>query len=140
MLINDRRRVLSRFRKRQGRLVWFGGNDGRRQLFPGEYEIRLRAIDKAGNRSARTRAVTVRVRYVELVPDRIEAVAGRRFSIGVSTDARVYRWVFNGRKGKYRKRILVLRAPETPGTYVLYAVVGRWASRAEVVVTAPPQP
>jgi hypothetical protein len=139
MLVDDRRRVLSRFREREGRLVWFGRIDGK-PVRPGTYEIRLRAIDRAGNRSARTRAVQVRARYVELVPDRVEAVAGRRFSIGVSTDARVYRWMFAGRKGKYRKPILVLRAPEEPGTYVLYAIVGRWADRAEVVVSAPEQP
>jgi hypothetical protein len=139
MLVDDRRRVLSRFREREGRLVWFGRIDGK-PVRPGTYEIRMRAIDRAGNRSARTRAVQVRARYVELVPDRVEAVAGRRFSIGVSTDARVYRWMFAGRKGKYRKPILVLRAPEEPGTYVLYAIVGRWADRAEVVVSAPEQP
>jgi hypothetical protein len=139
MLVDDRRRVLSRFREREGRLVWLGRIDGK-PVRPGTYEIRLRAIDRAGNRSARTRAVQVRARYVELVPDRVEAVAGRRFSIGVSTDARVYRWMFAGRKGKYRKPILVLRAPEEPGTYVLYAIVGRWADRAEVVVSAPEQP
>jgi hypothetical protein len=139
MLVDGRRRVLGRFHEREGRLVWFGQVDGR-PVRPGTYEIRLRAFDRAGNRSVRTRAVPVRVRYVELVPDRVEAVAGRRFSIGVATDARVYRWVFDGRKGKYRKRVLVLRAPEEPGTYVLYAVVGGWADRAEVVVSAPEQP
>ena len=139
MLVNGRRRVLSKFRETQGRLVWFGRIGGL-PVRPGDYEIRLRAFDRAGNRSARTRAVTVRVRYVELVPDRVEAVAGRRFAVGVVTDADVYRWLFNGRKGKFRKPVLVLRAPDEPGTYVLYAVVGRWADRAEIVVGEAPQP
>ena len=31
----------------------------------------------------------------------------------------------------------MLRAPETPGTYVIYVVLGRWADRAEVVVRSP---
>ena len=139
MLVDGRRRVLSKFRSTEGRLVWFGRVDGR-PAQPGTYEIRLRAFDRAGNRSARTRAVLVRVRYVELVRDEVEAVAGRRFGIGVSTDAPVYRWVFDGRKGKYRKKLLTLRAPEEPGTYALYVVLGRWADRAEVVVSAPEQP
>jgi hypothetical protein len=136
MLVDGRRRVLSKFRSTEGRLVWFGRVDGR-PVRPGTYEIRLRAFDRAGNRSARTRAVLVRVRYVEFVRDRVEAVAGRRFGVGVSTDAPVYRWIFDGRKGKYRKRLLTLLAPETPGTYALYVVLGRRADRAEVVVTAP---
>ena len=139
MLVDGQRRVLGKFRSTEGRLVWFGLVGGR-PVRPGEYEIRLRAFDRAGNRSARTRAVTVRVRYVEFVRDEVEAVAGRRFGIGVSTDAPVYRWVFDGRKGKYRKKLLTLRAPEEPGTYVLYVVLGRWADRAEVVVSAPEQP
>ena len=139
MLVNGRRRVLSKFRETDGRLVWFGRVGGV-AVKPGEYEIRLRAFDRAGNRSARTRAVTVRVRYVELVPDRVEAVAGRRFGVGVETDADVYRWLFDGRRGKYRKHVLTLRAPDEPGTYVLYVLVGRWADRGEVVVAQPEQP
>lgn len=139
MLVDGRRRVLSKFRETRGRLVWFGRVGGR-PARPGEYEIRLRAFDRAGNRSARSRAVTVRVRYIELVRDRVDAVAGRRFGIGVSTDAPVYRWLFDGQRGKYRKKLLTLRAPEEPGTYVLYVILGRWADRAEVVVSAPEQP
>ena len=136
MLVDGRRRALSRFRATEGRLVWFGVVHGR-PVRPGNYEIRLRAFDRAGNRSARTRAVTVRVRYIEFVQDKVDAVAGRRFRIGVSTDAISYRWIFDGRKGKYRRKLLTLRAPETPGTYVIYVVLGRWADRAEVVVRSP---
>jgi hypothetical protein len=104
---------------------------------PGTYEIRLRAVDRAGNRSARTRAVSVRVRYVELARDRIEVDAGRRFSVRVFTDAQSYRWLFAGERGANRRQVLVLRAPETPGTYHLYVSVGGRAARAEVVVSAP---
>ena len=50
---------------------------------PGIYEIRLRAVDRAGTARARTRAVSVRVRYVELSRERIEVVAGERFSVRV---------------------------------------------------------
>jgi hypothetical protein len=34
----------------------------------------------------------------------------------------------------------VLRAPDEPGTYVLYVIVGRRADRAEIAVAEPPQP
>jgi hypothetical protein len=136
MLVDSDRRVLSRFRATEGRLAWFGLVDDR-PVRPGTYEIRLRAFDRAGNRSARTRAVPVRVRYIEFRRDEVEAVAGRRFRIGVSTDAASYRWLFDGRRGKFRKKILVLRAPAVPGTYVLYVRAGRFADRAEVIVSAP---
>jgi hypothetical protein len=136
MLVDGQRRVLSRFRPLEGKLVWFGRVDGG-SVRPGTYEIRLRAVDRAGNRSARTRAVPVRVRYVELSRDRIEVVAGKRFSVRVLTDARSYRWLFAGDKGAAHRQVLVLRAPETPGTYFLYVSVGGRADRAEVVVSAP---
>jgi hypothetical protein len=139
MLVDGRRRVLARFRATEGRLTWFGIADGQ-AIAPGRHEIRLRAFDRAGNRSARSRAATVVVRYVELARDEIEAVAARRFSVRVSTDARSYRWLFDGRRGVARRRVLVLRAPEEPGTYVLYAIVGDHADRAEVVVRAPELP
>jgi hypothetical protein len=134
MLVNGRRRVLGKFREPEGQLVWFGRVNGR-SVRPGTYEIRARAFDRAGNRSSSRRTVPVVVRYVELARDRIEVVAGRRFSVGVSTDAVRYRWIFAGDKGTARPRNLVLRSPETPGEYrVIVTVRGRAAS-AEVVVS-----
>lgn len=135
MLVNGRRRVLSKFSRQRGSLTWFGRFDGE-QARPGKYEIRLRAIDRAGNRSARTRAVTVLVRYVLLSRERIPAVAGKRFSVRVSTDATAYGWLFAGRRGFGRRQVLVLRAPDTPGAYVLYVTVGGHAARAAVDVRA----
>lgn len=133
LLVNGSRQALGRFGKREGRLLWFGKIDGK-AVRPGIYEIRVRAADRAGNRSARSRAVPVRVRYVELGRDRVQAVAGERFSIFVSTDAHSYGWLFSGRRGVAERRVLRLRAPEAPGTYTLYVKVGRHADRAEVVV------
>jgi hypothetical protein len=139
ILLNGRRRAMSRFLRVEGTLAWFGRIGGE-PVPPGVYELRLRAVDRAGNRSGRTRAVSVRVRYVALSRDRIEVVAGRRLSVRVATDAASYRWRFAGRTGTARRRDLRVRAPEEPGTYSLYAVVGEWAARAEVVVTeAPPE-
>ncbi|MEX0851151.1 MAG: hypothetical protein WD015_06565 [Gaiellaceae bacterium] len=136
MLVDGRRRVLSKFRSTAGQLVWFGRVNGR-PVRPGTYEIRLRATDRAGNRSSSRRVVPAVVRYVELARNRIEVVAGKRFSVRVLTDARAYRWLFAGERGTGRRRALVLRAPETPGSYAVYVTVGNHAARAEVIVTEP---
>ena len=136
MLVDGRQRVQSKFRGVEGKLVWFGRVNGR-VVRPGLYEIRLRAVDRAGNRSVRTRAVPVRVRFVELSRERIEVAAGKRFSVRVRTDAPSYRWLFDGRRGAGRREVLVLRAPEDAGSYTLYVTVGGRAARAEVVVTEP---
>jgi len=139
MLVDGRRRVLSKFRSTEGQLVWFGRVNGR-PVPPGTYEIRLRAFDRAGNRSSTRRVIPVVVRYIELTRERIEVVAGQRFSIGVLTDALSFRWVFAGERGVGRRSALVLRAPETPGTYTVFVSLrGRFADSAEVVVTAPPE-
>jgi FlgD Ig-like domain len=133
MLVDGRRRVLSKFRATEGRLRWFGRVGGK-AVSPGSYEIRLRAFDQAGNRSARTRSVPVRVRYIELRRDRVRVVAGKRFSIRVSTDAGRYGWLFAERRGTRRRKVLVLRAPENPGRYVLYVKARRHADRAQITV------
>ena len=139
MLVNGRRRVLGKFRSTEGQLVWFGRVDGR-SVRPGTYEIRARAFDRAGNRGSALRTVPVVVRYVELARERLEVVAGRRFSVRVLTDALRYRWIFAGDKGTARRRNLVLRAPETPGEYRVVVTVRGRADSAEVVVTEPPEP
>ena len=136
MLVDGRQRVQSKFRRVEGNLVWFGRVDGR-VVRPGLYEIRLRAVDRAGNRSVRTRAVPVRVRFVELSRERIEVGAAKRFSVRVLTDATSYRWLFDARRGGGSREVLVLRAPEEPGTYTLYVTAAGRAARADVVVTAP---
>jgi len=139
MLVDARQRVQSKFQRVKGKLVWFGRTNGR-TVSPGLYEIRLRAADRAGNRSMRTRAVPVRVRFVALSRERIEVVAGKRFSVRVLTDADSYGWLFAGERGVGRRQVLVLRAPETPGPYTLYVTVGGRAARAAVDVVAPAAP
>jgi hypothetical protein len=136
MLVDGRQRVQSKFRELEGRLVWFGRVNGR-TVRPGIYEIRLRAVDRAGNRSLRTRAVPVRVRFVELSRERIEVVAGKRFSVRVRTDAVAYRWLFAGERGAGRREVLILRAPDEPGSYTLYVTVGGRAASAAVDVIEP---
>ena len=140
MLVDGSRRVLSKFRSTEGQLIWFGRASGQ-PVRPGTYEIRLRAFDRAGNRSSSRRIIAVVARYIELTHDRIEVVAGKRFSVRVLTDAVSYRWLFAGERAVRRKRVLVLRAPETPGSYRVYVSLrGRFAASAEVIVTEPAQP
>jgi len=136
MLVDDRQRAQSKFRRVEGNLVWFGRVNSR-VVRPGLYEIRLRAVDRAGNRSMRTRAVPVRVRFVELSRDRIEVAAAKRFSVRVLTDAPSYRWLFAGERGAGTREVLVLRAPEEPGMYSLYVTIQGRAARADVDVVAP---
>ena len=137
MLVAGRRRVLSKFRSTEGQLVWFGRVNGQ-PVRSGTYEIRLRAFDRAGNRSSSRRVVPVVARYIELARESIEVAAGRRFSVRVLSDAASYRWLFAGDRGVGRRQVLVLRAPETPGSYRLYVSLrGRFADSAEVVVTEP---
>lgn len=137
MLVNGQRRVATRFRATKGRLFWYGIVNGR-AVPPGAYRVQLRAYDQAGNTSTATRSLPVHVFYVAFRRGRVRAVAGKRFSIGVLTAARRYRWLFHGKHGARRNRTLILRAPKTPGTYAVYVSVGRHADRAEVVV-APAQ-
>lgn len=136
MLVDGRQRVQSKFRRLEGRLVWFGRVNGT-VVRPGIYELRLRAVDRAGNRSLRTRAVPVRVRFVELSRERIEVQAGKRFSVRVRTDAEAYRWLFAGERGAGRREVLVLRAPEEAGAYRLYVTTGGRAASAAVEVLEP---
>ena len=112
MLVDGRQRVQSKFRRVEGNLVWFGRVDGR--------VVR-----------------PVRVRFVELSRERIEVGAAKRFSVRVLTDATSYHWLFDARRGGGSREVLVLRAPEEPGTYTLYVTAAGRAARADVVVTAP---
>ncbi|HXG75708.1 MAG TPA: hypothetical protein VNJ53_03980 [Gaiellaceae bacterium] len=136
LLVNGKRRALTKFRAAEGRLAWFGLVRGR-PVRPGRYELRVRAVDRAGNRSRSSRPLAVRVRYVELGRERIRVLPGRRFRVRVDADAAGYRWLFAGRRGRGRTPLLRLRAPAEPGRYTLYVVVGRHADRAEVVVARP---
>jgi hypothetical protein len=136
LLVDGVPRVRGRYVRDAGKLTWFGRENGR-VARTGTYELRLRTVDEAQNRSHRTRAVSVRVRFVELSRDSIEVPAGRRFSVRVDADALSYRWRFAGKTGTSSRSVLVLRAPVDPGGYVLYVRVGRHSDSAAVTVGEP---
>lgn len=117
-----------------GALHWFGKVDGRR--YPaGAYRLTLRAQDRAGNVSDPTRAVIVRIRFIEVPRKVVRVSAGQRFAFRVSADTKVVRWLLHGRRGYSAPGKLRLRAPEKPGKYRLYVTAAGHAQTAVVVVS-----
>ena len=117
-----------------GRISWYGGHRGR--IYPpGRYRVSLGARDLAGNLAVPRAAGVVRIRFVELARRRIRAVAGRRFRVRVSTDAKTVSWRLRRRHGVAHPPVLVLRAPATPGRYRLYVIERGHAARAVIVVS-----
>ena len=100
---------------------------------PGVYRLYLRAIDEAGNSGPRSRAFTVRIRFIELGRHVIRTRAGGRIVVPVSTDARFYTWRIGSRHGRVRSRRLVLAAG-APGRYHLVVSERGHNARALVVV------
>ena len=68
------------------------------------------------------------------------AVPGERVVVGVEADAPRVPWIL--RRGSsvvqrgIARRLIRLRAPELPGTYVLVVTVGSYSDRALLVVRA----
>lgn len=128
VLVNGRREVKTKLRG-SGAVIW--SPRGRRR---GVYELALSALDAAGNRSRPTKATALTVRYVALTLDRIRVRPRRLFTVGVSTDARRYRWRLGRRRGSARARALRLRAPARPGLYPLVVEVSGRRDSAVVAV------
>ncbi len=127
----DRRTTVKRL-VRAGKLDW--GGQAARGLRPGLHRLRLRAIDSAGNLSNPTRAVVVRVRYIEVRPHVLRVHTRARFGFRVDTDAKRYSWHLGPRGDVKKQRLLILRAG-APGTYHLVVAANGHVSRALVVVS-----
>jgi FlgD Ig-like domain len=127
----DRRGTVNAY-VRVGKLDW--GFRAARQLGPGKHLLRLRAIDIAGVLSNPTRAVVVRIRYIDVRPHVLRVHTGARFGFRVITDAKRYRWRLGVRKGIGRRPLLILHAG-APGTYRLVVAANGHISRALVVVS-----
>lgn len=137
LFVNGKQRVIGRFQRPVGQLDWFGKVRGR-SLRPGTYEIAIAARDVAGN-LGRPRVVgIVQVRYLALGRDTVRVVAGARFSLRVSADARTVRWRLAGRTGTAPRGTMKLRAPRAPGRYILFVFANGHGARATVVVRPRP--
>ena len=136
LFVNGRRHTLTRFSRPQGGIVW-NGKDGGKPLKPGLYTLAVSAKDAAGNVARPRERAAVRVRYIALGRTRIPAVAGRRFAVRVSADARRVRWRLGGRTGLARPGTLHLRAPSQKGQFTLVVSIPGHAARAAVFVREP---
>jgi FlgD Ig-like domain len=135
LYVDGVRRGLVRAYARGGKLDWGGRTLDR--LPARLYRIRLRGLDLAGNVSAPTKTVVVRIRYVELRPHVAHPRAGTRFGFRVLTDAKRYTWRLGTRGGISRRRVLILRAG-APGRYRLTVTVN--GHRATALVIVEPRP
>ena len=138
--LGDRLLIRSRSHTTQGSVTWSGKTDAHLHP-PGTVTLSVGAVDLAGNAiPAGQRAhVRVTIRYITLASRRIAVAAGKRFEVGVSTDARRYGWLLGGRHGFARGAVLRLRAPQHPGRYgcVMAAALAPdrpWKDIAEIVV------
>jgi len=114
---------------------WYGLAHGR-LVRPGSYTLEVGAVDLSGNRTPPDQRVRVhvRLRYIVLASRRFGVRAGRFFEIGVSTDARRYHWSLGTREGRNGGAVLRLRAPKSPGRYLLTVSERGHVDRAHLVV------
>jgi len=117
---------------RAGKFNW--GPLAARYLGAGPHRIRLRAIDLATNVGPPSRDLTIVVRAVELRPHAVRVAASKRFGFRV-----LYAQRYTVHFGKANRRgsgpLLILRAPNQPGRYVLRVATHGHVARAVVVVT-----
>jgi hypothetical protein len=125
LVVEGQRVVFTRGQKSKGSVEWAAPRAG-------DYRLALSAQDAAGN-SSEPVVVRVHARYVELARPRVRVKAGIRFGVRVDADTAV-RWRFNGRSGRAKPGLLVLRSPSVPGQYHLVVSVGTHSDRAVVVV------
>jgi hypothetical protein len=138
LFVNGRPRIVSRSQRPGGVLQWVGGAPVGGKLPPGKYRLAVQVRDLAGNLSKRLPAAVVPLRYIRLEETRISAAPGERAGIGIDTDAPRTRWIL--RRGSsivsrgVAGRVIRLRAPQGPGTYILVATAGGHSARGLVFV------
>jgi hypothetical protein len=116
-----------------GTMDWFGTAAGE-PLPEGLHTLRLVARDVAGNLGPRSGSRTVRIRFLSLGRDRVVVKPWGRFAILAISQARTLRWKLGSRSGVARPGTVRLRAPDTPGPYVLRVDANGHVKRALVVV------
>jgi hypothetical protein len=133
VFLNGHRIIRGRFSKAKDKVTWGGKVDGN-LLPPGTYVLTVGAVDLAGNVATTKQRVRVTLRYIALAVPRVVVSAGGRLKIGVSTDAKHYRWKLGARSGAASGHELKLRAPTARGTYRLTVTERGHAAAATVVV------
>lgn len=133
VLFRGRRVILSRSHKAKNKVTW-GGTVAGRLVPPGRYVLTVSAQDLAGNRATKVKQVAVTIRYIRLAVPRVIVGAGADVRIGVSTDAKRYRWTLGARSGVASGKVLKLRAPVVAGTYRLTVTERGHSDAATVVV------
>jgi hypothetical protein len=136
LYVDGTRRVEKRFARTDDVITWSGRVDGRGYV-AGTHELTLGAQDAAGNLSAKTAPIPLRIRYVALGRSRVTVTAGTRFAIRVSSDAERVRWQLGARGGRARPGTLVIRAPRQKGRFTLVVFANGHGARAAVFVRAP---
>lgn len=130
------KRILRTYRHpAAGSFSWFGRVGGT-TLPPGTYALDVGAVDAAGNSTpvAQRQRLRVRLRFITIASRRIVVAAGRRFSIGISTDATRYTWKLGRRKSFATGPVLTLRASTRRGRYTLTVSERGHVDRATVLV------
>ncbi len=136
LLYLDGKRILRQYRHTsKGTLSWFGKANNA-TLPQGTYTLDVGAVDAAGNSTpvAQRVPVTVELRYIALQKKRISVIPGGTFTIGVSTDAKTYRWKLGGRKSSASGPSLTLLASTRRGRYTLTVSENGHIARATVLV------
>ncbi len=133
VFVNGHRIIRGRSSKSKDKVAWNGKVDGK-LLPPGRYLLTVSAVDPAGNRATQMKRVAVTIRYIAFSTKRVTVRAGGRLRIGVSTDAKRYRWTLGARRGTASGKELKLRAPAAAGAYRLVVTERGHSASATVVV------
>jgi len=133
VFVDGRRIIRGRSHLTKAKVAW-GGKVKGRLLPPGTYTLVVSAVDLAGNRAAEVKRVAVDLRYIVLGARRVHVRPDAVLRIGVSTDAKRYRWSLAGRKGTASARVLRVHVPRIGGTYTLVVTERGHSDRAAVVV------
>jgi hypothetical protein len=133
LLVDGKQRVRTLHRPLHGVVSWSGRVRGR-ALAPGIHRLQLVVVDEAGNRTAATPVLRLRIRYITLLRTRIHVLTNTRFGVRYDTDARAVAWRFDGRTGTARGGRIVLTSPKHRGTFALVVSEHHHAVRTTVYV------
>ncbi len=121
-----------------GTFRWSGKLRGQ-TVREGRYTLRLRAGDAAGNVSAWSRPIGVRVEFIAVAPHLVRARGGSRFGIRVDSDAAAVTVALDGRRRRTSPGLVSLRAPRPAGRYLV--TVSANGHRASMILRVPrPKP